>query len=138
MSLDFLRSIRIAASGMRAQSGRMKVVAENLANANSTAQTPGGDPYRRKVPTFRTAFDAETQANTVSLGPVRQAQGAFEQRYDPGHVAADARGYVKVPNVNTLVESMDMREAQRAYEANVGVVTATRRMIQRTIDLLRV
>lgn len=137
MSLDFLQSIRIAAGGMRAQAGRMRVVAENIANANSTAQTPGGDPYRRKIPTFRTTFDRELQATSVQLGPVRFAQGDFQTRLDPGHPAADAQGYVKVPNVNSLVESMDMREAQRSYEANLNVVTSTRRMIQRTIELLR-
>ena len=138
MSMDFLRSIRIAAGGMRAQSGRMRVVAENIANANSTAQTAGGDPYRRKVPTFRTSFDRELQATTVQLGPIRAQQGDFQTRYDPNHPAADGRGYVKVPNVNPLVESMDLREAQRSYEANLNVVTSTRRMIQRTIELLRV
>lgn len=138
MSMEFLRSLRIAAGGMRAQAGRMRVVAENIANANSTAQAPGGDPYRRKVPTFRTSFDRELQATTVQLGPVRRAQGEFQTRFDPNHPAADARGYVKIPNVNSLVESMDMREAQRSYEANLNVVTSTRRMIQRTIELLRV
>ena len=137
MSDDFLKSIRIAAGGMRAQAGRMRVSAENIANANSTAATPGGDPYRRKIPTFRTTFDRELQATTVQLGPVRQDQSEFRTRYDPNHPAADPRGYVKVPNVNSLVESMDLREAQRSYEANLNVVTSTRRMIQRTIELLR-
>ncbi|PTM52268.1 flagellar basal body rod protein FlgC [Phreatobacter oligotrophus] len=137
MSEDFLKSIRIAAGGMRAQAGRMRVSAENIANANSTAGTPGGDPYRRKIPTFRTTFDRELQATTVQLGPVRQDQSEFRTRYDPNHPAADPRGYVKVPNVNSLVESMDLREAQRSYEANLNVVTSTRRMIQRTIELLR-
>jgi flagellar basal-body rod protein FlgC len=137
MSTDFLKSIRIAAGGMRAQAGRMRVTAENIANSSSTAETPGGDPYRRKIPTFRTTFDRELQATTVQLGPVRQQQGEFRTRFDPQHPAADARGYVKVPNVNSLVESLDMREAQRSYEANLNVVTSTRRMIQRTIELLR-
>ena len=137
MSMDFLKSIRIAAGGMRAQAGRMRITAENIANASSTAQTAGGDPYRRRIPTFRTSFDRELQATTVQLGPVRQQQGEFQTRFDPSHPAADARGYVKVPNVNSLVESLDMREAQRSYEANLNVVTSTRRMIQRTIELLR-
>lgn len=138
MSMEFLRSIRIAAGGMRAQAGRMRVTAENIANANSTAPTAGGDPYRRRIPTFRTSFDRELQATTVQLGPVRQQAGDFQTRYDPAHPAADARGYVKIPNVNSLIESMDLREAQRSYEANLNVVTSTRRMIQRTIELLRV
>lgn len=137
MSVDFMRSIQIAAGGMRAQAGRMRIVAENMANANSTAQTPGGDPYRRKIPTFRTTFDRELQATTVTLGPVRRDQGAFGTRFEPGSPAADANGMVKVPNVNSLVEAMDMREAQRAYEANVNVVSSTRRMIQRTLELMR-
>lgn len=137
MSVDFMRSIQIAAGGMRAQAGRMRVVAENLANANSTAQTPGGDPYRRKIPTFRTTFDRELHATTVTLGPVRRDQSAFGTRFEPGSPAADANGMVKVPNVNSLVEAMDMREAQRAYEANVNVVSSTRRMIQRTLELMR-
>ncbi|MBN8943977.1 MAG: flagellar basal body rod protein FlgC [Rhizobiales bacterium] len=137
MSTDFLRSIRIATGGMRAQAGRMRVVSENIANANSTAETAGGDPYRRKVPTFRTSFDRELQATTVQLGPVRPVQGEFQTRYEPNHPAADPRGYVKVPNVNSLVEAMDMREAQRSYEANLNVITSTRRMLQRTIDLLK-
>ncbi|KAF0121534.1 MAG: flagellar basal-body rod protein FlgC [Xanthobacteraceae bacterium] len=115
MSMDFLKSIRIAAGGMRAQAGRMRITAENIANSNSTAETAGGQ-----------------------LGPVRQQQGEFRTRFDPNHPAADARGYVKVPNVNSIVESLDMREAQRSYEANLNVVTSTRRMIQRTIELLRV
>ncbi|WP_439576116.1 flagellar basal body rod protein FlgC [Phreatobacter sp.] len=136
--MEFLRSLRIAAGGMRAQAGRMRVVAENIANANSTSQAPGGDPYRRRIPTFRTSFDRELQATTVQLGPVRRAQGEFQTRFDPNHPGADGRGYVKIPNVNSLVESMDMREAQRSYEANLNVVTSTRRMIQRTIELLRV
>ena len=137
MSEDFHKSIRIAAGGMRAQAGRMRVSAENIANANSTAATPGGDPYRRKIPTFRTTFDRELQATTVQLGPVRQDQSEFRTRYDPNHPAADPRGYVKVPNVNSLVERMDLREAQRSYEANLNVISSTRRMIQRTIDILR-
>jgi flagellar basal-body rod protein FlgC len=137
MSMDFLKSIRIAAGGMRAQAGRMRVVSENIANANSTAATPGGDPYRRRVPTFRTQFDRELQATTVQLGPVRPDQAEFRTRYEPNHPAADARGYVKLPNVNSLVEGLDLREAQRSYEANLNVITSTRRMLQRTIDMLR-
>nr|WP_210421784.1 flagellar basal body rod protein FlgC [Phreatobacter aquaticus] len=137
MSMDFLKSIRIAAGGMRAQAGRMRVVAENLANANSTAQTPGGDPYRRRAPTFRTSFDRELQATTVQLGPVRPVAGEFQTRYDPNNPAADARGYVKLPNVSSLIEGLDLREAQRSYEANLNVITSTRRMLQRTIDMLR-
>jgi len=135
--MEFVRSIMIAASGLRAQSGRMRVIAENLANANSTATTPGGDPYRRRVPTFESRLDREIGANTVQLGRIQQDRSDFQMRFEPGHPAADANGYVRYPNVNTLVETMDMREAQRSYEANLNVIGTTRRMIQRTLDILR-
>src|SRR5580765_441647 len=127
----------IAASGLRAQSGRMRVIAENIANAESTAQRPGANPYRRKIPTFRSEMDRTLGASTVGLGKVRQDPSEFRTKYEPGHPAADANGYVKYPNVNSLLEMTDMREAQRSYEANLNVIGATRRMIQRTIDLLR-
>jgi flagellar basal-body rod protein FlgC len=135
--MDFLKSMQIAASGLRAQTGRMQVIAENVANADSTAQRPGGDPYRRKIPTFRSEMDRALEANTVTLGKVRQDPTDFRTKYEPGHPAADQNGYVKYPNVNSVIEMNDMREAQRSYEANVNVISATRRMIQRTIDLLR-
>lgn len=135
--MDFLKSLTIAASGLRAQSGRMRVISENIANADSTAQRPGANPYRRKIPTFRSEMDRALEANTIAMGKVRQDPSDFRTKYEPGHPAADANGYVKYPNVNSLVEMTDMREAQRSYEANLNVVTATRRMIQRTIDLLR-
>jgi flagellar basal-body rod protein FlgC len=135
--MDFLKSLTIAASGLRAQSGRMRVISENIANADSTAQRPGANPYRRKIPTFRSEVDRALEANTIALGRVRQDPTDFRTKYEPGHPAADANGYVKYPNVNSLVEMTDMREAQRSYEANLNVIGATRRMIQRTIDLLR-
>ena len=135
--MDFLKSMAIAASGLRAQSGRMRVIAENIANAESTAQRPGGNPYRRKIPTFRSEMDRALEAQTMTMGKVRQDPSEFRTKYEPGHPAADANGYVKYPNVNSLVEMTDMREAQRSYEANLNVIGATRRMIQRTIDLLR-
>jgi flagellar basal-body rod protein FlgC len=135
--MDFLKSMQIAASGLRAQTGRMQVIAENVANADSTAQQPGGDPYRRKIPTFRSEVDRALEANTVTMGKIRADPTDFRTKYEPGHPAADQNGYVKYPNVNSVIEMNDMREAQRSYEANVNVISATRRMIQRTIDLLR-
>ena len=135
--MDFLKSMAIAASGLRAQSGRMRVIAENIANAESTAQRPGGNPYRRKIPTFRSEMDRALESQTMTMGTVRQDPSEFRTKYEPGHPAADANGYVKYPNVNSLVEMTDMREAQRSYEANLNVIGATRRMIQKTIDLLR-
>jgi flagellar basal-body rod protein FlgC len=136
--MDFLKTISVAASGLKAQSGRMRVIAENIANADSTGASPGADPYRRKVPTFQRRFDRELEASVVDLGRVRPDATPFKTRLEPGHPAADARGEVKLPNVNTLVETMDMREAQRSYEANLNLITATRRMIARTLDILRV
>ena len=134
---DFARSMSIATSGLRAQAGRMRVISENIANADSTAPTVGGEPYRRKVPTFSSALDRSLDARTVTLGKVRTDRSDFRVKHEPGNPAADANGHVKYPNVNPLIEMTDMREAQRSYEANLNVIGATRRMIQRTIDLLR-
>jgi flagellar basal-body rod protein FlgC len=135
--VDFLKSIAIAASGLRAQAGRMRILAENIANADSTATTPGADPYRRKIPTFKAEMDRTLEAQLVGLGPVQTDQADFRIKHEPGHPAADANGNVKYPNVNSLVEMTDMREAQRSYEANINVIGASRRMIQRTIDVLK-
>ena len=135
--MDFLKSLSIAASGMKAQAGRMRVIAQNIANADSTAASAGADPYRRKVPTFASHVDRELDANVVALGRVARDPAAFRTKYDPGNPAADAKGEVKLPNVNALIEMMDMREAQRSYEANLDMVTATRRMISRTLEILK-
>ena len=135
--MDFLKSLTIAASGLRAQSGRMRVISENIANADSVAQTPGGDPYRRRIPTFTSQLDRSLEARTVALGPVRPDTSDFKVKHEPGNPAADAAGNVKYPNVNPLIEMTDMREAQRSYEANLNIISATRRMIQRTLDILK-
>ena len=137
MTMEFIQSLKIAASGLKVQSGRMRVIAENIANADSTARAPNLDPYRRKVPTFVSKFDRELGAATVAMGKVERDQSAFRSRYEPGHPAADPSGYVKYPNVEPLTETVDMREAQRSYEANLNIVTATRRMISRTLDILK-
>ena len=136
--MDFLKSIAIAASGLRAQAGRMRVISENIANADSTAPTAGGDPFRRKIPTFTSQIDRVLDAPVVALGPVRTDPSEFQLKHQPGHPSADANGNVKYPNINPLVEMTDMREAQRSYEANINVIGATRRMIQRTLDILKV
>jgi flagellar basal-body rod protein FlgC len=135
--VDFLRTMAIAASGLKAQAGRMRVISENIANADSTPARAGADPYRRKVMSFTSEFDREIAARTVGIGKVRPDTSEFRMKYEPGHPAADQNGNVKYPNVNSLVEMTDMREAQRSYEANVNLITATRRMIQRTIDILK-
>ena len=135
--MDFLKSISIAASGLRAQAGRMRVISENLANADSTAQRPGADPFRRKIASFRSEVDRALDANVVGLGRVRTDPSEFRIKHEPGHPAADANGNVKYPNINPLIEMTDMREAQRSYEANINLIGATRRMIQRTLDILK-
>lgn len=134
---DFLSSMRIAATGLHAQTARMRVLAENLANADSAGKSPGEDPYRRKIPTFKSMMDNDIGGEVVKIGRIALDQSEFETRYEPGHPAADASGYVKYPNVNSLIETMDMREAQRSYEANLNVVTVTRQMLGQTIDLLK-
>ena len=135
--MDFLRTMAIAASGLKAQAGRMRIISENIANADSTPAGAGADPYRRKVLSFTSEFDREIAARTVGIGRVRPDTSEFRMKYEPGHPAADQNGNVKYPNVNSMVEMTDMREAQRSYEANVNLITATRRMIQRTIDILK-
>jgi flagellar basal-body rod protein FlgC len=135
--MDLMKSIQVAVSGLKAQSGRMRVISENIANADSVPQNPNADPYRRKVATFQRRFDRELDAETVRLGKIARDQKPFQTRLEPGHPAADRNGYVKIPNVSSTIESMDLREAQRSYEANLNVVTSTRRMIQRTLEILR-
>ncbi len=135
--MDFIKSIAIASTGMRAQTGRMRIISENIANADSTAQTAGGDPYRRRIVTFRSQLDRELGADVVVLGRVESDNSDFRVRHEPDNPAADAKGDVKYPNVNALVEMTDLRDAQRSYEANLNVITATRRMLQRTLDILK-
>ena len=137
MSMDFMKSLTIAASGLRAQMGRMRIITENIANADSLATTPGGDPYRRRIVTFSTELDRSIGADVVKLGRVQPDNSDFLVRHEPGNPAANAQGDVKYPNVNTLVELTDLRDAQRSYEANLNIVTATRKMMQLTIDMLK-
>ena len=134
--MDFNTSMSVAASGLQAQSDRMKVIAENIANANSTSATPGGDPYRRKIATQTSTFDRELGANLVQSGKPMQDSSDFRTQYDPGNPNADKQGYVKLPNVDPLIEIMDMRDAQRSYEADLTVMDATKSMLSRTVDLL--
>ena len=135
--MDFVKTLSIAASGLRAQAGRMRIISENIANADSTPQRPGAEPYRRKIPTFRSELDRTLDTQMVELGKVQNDTSDFRLKYEPGHPAADVNGNVKYPNVNPVIEMTDMRDAQRSYEANINVITATRRMIQRTIDILK-
>jgi flagellar basal-body rod protein FlgC len=125
----------IAATALRAQQARMRVIAENIANANSTSRAAGGDPYRRQAAVFRP--DKVSAGTGVKLARVEPDRSAFKVEYSPGHPSADAKGYVKLPNVDTLIEAMDMRNAQRAYEANLNVIETSRAMEMRTLDLLK-
>lgn len=133
---DISTGMQIAASGLEAQSGRIRILAENLANAESTSNLPGGDPYRRQVPVFSSVLDRTIQANTVSLASVEPDRSPFTLEFDPGHPAADDQGYVKLPNVNPLVEMMDLRDAQRSYEANLGALDLMRSMATATLQIL--
>jgi flagellar basal-body rod protein FlgC len=135
--MDLERALRISAAGMQAQATRLRVVAENLANRDSTGQSPGADPFRRRTITFASRMDRELGAETLRVQRVGSAPGDFPRRFDPSHPAADAEGYVKTPNVDSLIELMDMREAQRSYSANLGVLETTRGMLNRVIEVLR-
>ncbi len=135
--MEMMKSMLVAAAGMRAQAERWRVIAENMANASSTAATPGEDPYRRRIPVFKTELDRATGVETVKVSSVVKDMSEFREQFMPGHPAADARGYVKMPNVSSLIEMADMREAQRSYEANLSVIDNTRSMLARTVDLLK-
>ena len=137
MSDALSAAVKVASSGLFAQSERMRVVSENLANAQSTSNIPGGDPYRRKTISFSAKLDRATGGNMVKISAIARDQGSFRVEYQPGHEAADEFGYVKLPNVNMLIEIADMREASRGYEANLQTMKQAREMISMTIDLLR-
>ena len=135
--MDLTKALTISARGMDAQTTRLRVIAENLANQDTTGDTPGADPYRRKTVSFEQKMDSTLGAETVKVKTIGTDKAAFPQRYDPSHPAADAQGYVHTPNVNSFVEVMDMREAQRSFSANLNVMEVTRSMLTRAIDLLK-
>ena len=137
MSEDLMKAMKLSAAGMRAQGTRLRVISENVANADSLPTQPGEAPYRRKIITFKNQLDKSIGQPTVRVDKVRPDMSEFQRRFEPSHPAADAQGYVQAPNVNTLIEMMDMREAQRSYEANLGAIRTSRSMLQTTIDLLR-
>jgi flagellar basal-body rod protein FlgC len=130
-------ALKVAASGLGAQSERLRVVSENLANAQSTGNSPGADPYRRKTISFVSELDRSSGASLVSVGSIDRDRSAFPVEFQPGNEAADAKGYVKMPNVNALIEMADMQEANRSYEANLQVIKQARDLISMTIDLMR-
>jgi flagellar basal-body rod protein FlgC len=135
--MDLTDSLQISAAGMRVQGERLRVIAQNIANADSVSELPGGDPYRRKTISFKNELDRQAKLDLVKVSKVGLDPSEFTRKYDPSNPAADKTGYVKLPNVNALIEMNDMREAQRSYEANLKVVDVARGMLQRTIDLLR-
>jgi flagellar basal-body rod protein FlgC len=130
-------SLAIAAAGMKAQGDRLRIVSENIANADATGRAPGEEPYRRKLVIFENVLNRELGVSTVKVTQRIPDNSDFRRKYDPNHPAADEKGYITLPNVNTIVEMMDMREARRAYEANISIVEVSKAMLTRTIDLLR-
>ena len=134
---DIIKTMQISSAGMRAQGARIKVISENLANANSLPQDANGKPYRRKIITFSNELDRSMGLNKVGIGKITADMSSFGKKFDPNHPAADQDGYVLTPNVNTLIEMTDMREAQRSYEANMEVIKASKSMLAGTIDILR-
>ena len=139
MESEIFNALRISAMGMRAQGTRLRVITENVANADTTGETPGADPFRRQTITFKNELDRASGVRLVEVDSIGTDQETpFPLKYIPDHPAADENGYVKMPNVNALIEIMDVREAQRSYEANLGMIEQARNMLTRTIDLLRV
>ncbi len=134
---DLLKTMRISSSGMRAQGTRLRVISENIANAGSLPQSPGELPYRRKVITFKNTLDRAIGLDTVRTDKIIEDKSEFVKTFNPNHPAADQDGYVQTPNVNTMIEMMDMREAQRSYEANLNVIKSSKAMLSSTIDVLR-
>jgi len=130
-------TLLISAAGMRAQGDRLRVVAENIANANSTANTADGDPYRRKIVMFKSVLDKEMGVEQVKVVKRGYDSSPFNLKYDPSHPASNAEGYVKYPNVSSIVEMMDMREARRGYEANLNVIEVSKALLNQTLALLR-
>ncbi|MBE6459351.1 MAG: flagellar basal body rod protein FlgC [Alphaproteobacteria bacterium] len=137
MSNSLTVSADIAASGMRVQAERLKVISQNMANADSVSDVPGGEPYRRQVVSFQNYVDQETGAQMVRVNKIQHDNSQFEKKYEPNHPAADANGYVLLPNVNPLIEMMDMKEAQRAYDANMNMMRTVREMSSATLDILK-
>jgi flagellar basal-body rod protein FlgC len=135
--MDISKALAISARGMDAQGTRLRIIAENLANADTTGSTPGADAYRRKTITFEDRMDSALGEETVRVKSVDKDNGDLPLKFDPSHPAANADGYVKMPNVNSFTELMDMREAERSYSANLNVMQVTRGMLTRTIEMLK-
>jgi flagellar basal-body rod protein FlgC len=138
MSSDILNAMKISAMGMKAQGTRLRVITENVANAETTGTNPKEDPFRRKIVTFKNEMDRADGIDLVSVDKISTDNTTkFPVKFMPGHPAADKDGYVRMPNINPLIEIMNVREAQRSYEANLGMIDQAKSMLARTIDLLR-
>lgn len=135
--MDITKALTLSARGMEVQTARLRTIAENLANQDTTGSTPGAEPYRRKVITFENRMDAALGATTVRVKTISPDKSELPTRFDPSHPAADGKGYVRMPNVNSFIEVMDMREAQRGYSANMNVMEVTRSMLTRTLEMLK-
>ncbi len=135
--MEIFKSMMIAAAGMKAQGSRMRVIAQNMANANSTPSGPGVEPYRRQIPSFKNVMDKETGVDLVSSSKTISDTSPFQKRFDPGHPSADEQGYIQLPNVNGLIEMMDMKDAQQSFQANLNLIKASRNMMSQTVSLLR-
>ena len=134
---DLIKTFKISSAGMKAQGTRLRVISENIANADSLPRAPGQQPYRRKLVTFKNELDKRSGLDTVRVDRIRPDTSEFEKKFEPNHPAADVDGYVLVPNVNSMIEMADMREAERSYEANLTVIKSTKTMLNDTIDILR-
>ena len=134
--MELMKAMEISAAGMRVQGMRMRVVSENIANANTVPGTPDEDPYRRKTVSFKSQLDRASGIDKIAVDKLEEDKGDFLEKYDPTHPSANEKGYVRMPNVNPLIEAMDMREAQRSYEANLGAIELSRGMVMKTIDMI--
>lgn len=135
--MDIMNSMGISSLGMKAQGARIRVISQNIANADTTPLNKGDDPYRRKIITFKNEMNRDMGTEVVNVDKIAESKADFKLKYMPDHPAADDNGYVKMPNVNSIIEMMDMREAQRSYEANLGMLDMARSMLMRTVELLR-
>lgn len=135
--MDMQKSMMISAAGLRAQSLRMRVISENLANASSISPDPESDPYRRKIVSFKNELNREMGVDLVKVDKVDYDKSEFGNKYDPGHPSADEKGYVKLSNVKSMIETIDMQQAQRTYQANLNAITASRNMLMQTVELLK-
>jgi flagellar basal-body rod protein FlgC len=135
--MDLTTAIDVSASGLKAQGARIKVISENMANAESGPSVPGGDPYKRKTISFKAQLDKATGSEKVKVSGYGQDKGPARMKFDPANPMADPDGYVAMPNINPVIEMTDMREAQRSYEANLSMIETSRNMIRSTLDLLK-